>query len=487
MAELGGVLTSRTPRNQITVMLKPLFLIGVLSVVLALVTGCSPASPPLTTSASGQAGSENTPVNPKELVTRQGVYKVVPPDHPDPATNAEIQQYINRLAAKGFAKSNQGVWIQSGRTLLANYQGTIPLKAASITKVATTLVALQTWGPEHQFTTLIGGTGPIKAGVLQGDLVIQGGEDPFFVWEDAVALGNTLNQMGIERVNGNLAITGKFYMNYDSNPLMAGNLLKLGLNAQIWPVAAQTQYLTLPQGTPRPQVAIKGSVQVTSSAPGKLLPLVRHFSSPLALILKQMNLYSNSQMAEMLADSVGGAKVVARKAALAASVPPGEIQLQNGAGAAANRISPRAACAMFLAIEKYLQPDRMTIADVFAISGQDLGILNGRPIPPLSVVKTGTLEDVSALAGAMPTQAQGPIWFAIMNVGEDVDGFSQEQDLLLQGLLNRWGTVKSPPAELTFSLRRSQGGSSGGTLSLSQNRLVSHNEILSIAQRGHAP
>ena len=89
------------------------------------------------------------------------------------------------------------------------------------------------------------------------------------------------------------------------------------------------------------------------------------------------------------------------------------------------------------------------------------------------MVKTGTLEDVSALAGAMPTQAQGPIWFAIMNVGEDVDGFSQEQDLLLQRLLNQRGIVKSPPAELTSNH--------------SQNRLASHNEILSIAQRGHAP
>ena len=169
-------------------------------------------------------------------------------------------------------------------------------------------------------------------------------------------------------------------MNYNSNPELAGHLLKLGLNAQIWPAAAQAQYLTLPQGTPRPQVALEGSVQVLSSAPG-MLPLVRHFSLPLALILKQMNLYSNNQMAEMLAGAVGKAKVVAQKAAAAASVPPEEIQLQNGAGAAAHRISPRAACAMFLAIKNYLQPHQMTIADLFAISGQDLGILQARPLP----------------------------------------------------------------------------------------------------------
>ncbi|MBV9387895.1 MAG: D-alanyl-D-alanine carboxypeptidase [Chroococcidiopsidaceae cyanobacterium CP_BM_ER_R8_30] len=429
---------------------------------------------PLATSS--QLESHNTPVNSTTLIT-EPVYKVVPVGSADPVTNAEIQEYINRLADKGFAKSNQGVWIQSNQTLLANYQGTIPLKAASITKVATTLVALQTWGPKHQCVTLIGRTGPIQSGVLQGDLVIQGAEDPFFIWEDAINLGNTLNQIGIERVKGNLVVVGKFYMDYDSNPERAGNLLKEGLNAQIWSAAAQTQYLTLPKNAPQPQVAIEGSVQVVPSAPGELLPLVRHFSLPLAQILKQMNLYSNNQMAVMLADSAGGANVVAQKAALAASVPTAEIQLENGAGAAANRISPRAACAMFLAIEGYLQPYHMTIANVFAISGQDVGILQDRPLPPLSVVKTGTLEDVSAVAGAMPTQAQGSVWFAIMNIGEDVDEFSQDQDLLLQRLLNQWG--RKSPAELTFIPR--QGFAKDSSVKFhdqGQNRLTAYNEIV---------
>ena len=428
-------------------------------VVLALVAGCSPVSPLATSPQSesfqpsankaNNATKLNTPGS-DNIVRRQGILSVALPVNPDSATNAFIQQYISKLATKGFAQENQGVWIQSSRTLLANYRGTVPLPAASITKVATTLVALQTWGPKHQFVTLIGRTGSISDGVLQGDLVFQGGEDPFFIWEEAIALGNTLNQMGIKRVNGNLVVTGKFYMNFNSNPLTAAKKLKLGLNTQIWPREAETQYLTLPKGTPRPQVVISGSVQVMPS-PGKLLPLVRHFSLPLAKILKQMNLYSNNVMAEMLADSVGGAQVVAQKAANASKVPTAEIQLQNGSGALANRISPRAACAMFLAIENYLQPHNMTIADVFAISRQDLGILKNRPLPPLSVVKTGTVGNISALAGAMPTQEQGSVWFAIMNIGDNKKELEEQQDILLQSLLNQWGSVKSPPAELTFS------------------------------------
>ncbi len=434
----------------------------------ALVAGCSPTQPPVATSPSPQSdasrssvnqtesraaeapGSNNTPWNSVSSATKQRISLAVPPNNPIPATNAEIQQYINVLAAKGFAKETQGVWIQSGNTLLANHQGTVPLPAASVTKVATTLAALQTFGPEHQFVTLIQATGPIENGDLQGDLVIQGGEDPFFVWEEAVAVGNLLNQMGIKRVTGDLVIVGKFYMNFKADPQTAGNMLKLGLNSQSWPAEAQTQFQTLPPGTPRPVVAIAGSVQVSPSTPSNSRPLVRHFSFPLAELLKKMNSYSNNFMADMLANSVGGAKVVSYKAAAAAGVPQAEIQVINGSGLGlVNRVSPRAAIAMFLAIERYLQSSNMTVADIFTVVGQDEGILSERQLPPLSVVKSGTLNNVSALAGALPTQKQGTVWFAIMNVGENLQGFRTQQEALLKGFRTQWGAVQSLPPELT--------------------------------------
>jgi D-alanyl-D-alanine carboxypeptidase/D-alanyl-D-alanine-endopeptidase (penicillin-binding protein 4) len=146
---------------------------------------------------------------------------------------------------------------------------------------------------------------------------------------------------------------------------------------------------------------------------------------------------------------------VARKVAEAAGVPPAEIQLSNGSGLGEeNRISPRAAVAIFQAIELYLQPYNMTVADVFAIAGKDLGVLKERKIPTLSVVKTGTLNSVASIAGAMPTQKQGPVWVAIMNGGENLEGFRAQQDFLLNSLLSRWGAVPSAPAELSPSAAR---------------------------------
>ncbi|HEY9858042.1 MAG TPA: D-alanyl-D-alanine carboxypeptidase [Candidatus Obscuribacterales bacterium] len=368
---------------------------------------------------------------------------------PDPAGEAAVNQYLQGLSATGLTETSQGVWVQAGYNLLANHQGTQPLPAASLTKVATSLAALETWGPAHQFDTLIGATGPIQNGVLQGDLVIQGSNDPFFVWEEAIALGNTLNRMGIRQVTGSLIITGNFAMNYETDPFLAGTLLKQGLNAQLWSEEAKAQHLNLPKGTPQPQVAIAGDVQVATLPIPKQIALLRHQSLPLAQILKQMNIYSNNAMAEMLAASVGGAPVVAAQAAKAAGVPQAEIQLINGSGLGPeNQISPRAVCAMFMAIENYLKPQQMTVADLFPVSGRDGGTLEDRNIPVASVVKTGTLWDVSTLAGTLPTRDRGLIWFAILNRGEDLDGLRNRQDQLLQNLLEQWGADQSIATEI---------------------------------------
>lgn len=369
----------------------------------------------------------------------------------DPAGATTVQQYLQELAASDLKMAHQGVWIQSGPILLANHQGTVPLPAASLTKIATSLAALRTWRPDHQFETLIGATGPINNGVLRGDLVVLGSGDPLFVWEEAIALGNSLNQIGIKQVTGNLIVTGNFAMNYNTNPTQAGELLKQGLNARLWSDAAAVEYMRMSPGTPHPQVVISGSVQVAKNLPiPKQILLMRHRSLPLARLIKEMNIYSNNEMAQTLADTLGGASVVQQQAALAVGVPQPEIQLANGSGLGVeNRISPRAACAMFMAIQRELLPYQLSVADLFPTSGRDhRGTLQTRRIPAATVIKTGTLRDVSALAGVMPTRDRGLVWFAIINRGWDVAGFRSQQDQLLQRLLQQWQVAPAVPATL---------------------------------------
>ena len=66
-------------------------------------------------------------------------------------------------------------------------------------------------------------------------------------------------------------------------------------------------------------------------------------------------------------------------------------------------------------------------------------------MPKGAIIKTGTLSDVSALAGILQTQKYGTIWFAIVNRGEgDIDMFHRSQDRLLQSLVNKWGLPPLP-------------------------------------------
>lgn len=180
---------------------------------------------------------------------------------------------------------------------MANHQGTTPLPAASLTKIATSLVAFKTWGPDHQFETLVSATGPVVNGVLEGDLVIAGGGDPMFVWQEGIALGNTLNQIGIKQVKGNLVITGNFAMNFQRYSFLAGQMLKQALNYARWNRSVIFQYSTMPKGTPKPQVIITGTVKVNLQSTPQQTLLVRHQSLPLQQLIKEMkkinHLYQN--------------------------------------------------------------------------------------------------------------------------------------------------------------------------------------------------
>ena len=85
------------------------------------------------------------------------------------------------------------------------------------------------------------------------------------------------------------------------------------------------------------------------------------------------------------------------------------------------------------------------------MGGRDkTGTVQWRNLPDGVAVKTGTLAQVSALAGVIPTKERGPVWFAIINHGPNIDRFRVEQDRLLQRLTNHWNlTPVASPAKAT--------------------------------------
>ncbi len=362
------------------------------------------------------------------------------PTEPDATVETIVNDYLRQL---GVNANQQGVWIQTEWAELANHRGDIPASAASLTKIATSLASLETWGANHRFETLFYTSGTVKDGVLLGDLIIQGGGDPLLVWEEAIAIGNKLNEIGIRQVKGNLIIIGDFWFNFKSDSQVSGELFKRGLNVDLWTSEVGKAHENLPTETPRPQLSISGEVQVMASLPENSQLLLRHQSLTMTELLKQMNIYSNNAMAEMLARRLGGSEKITQIVMATTKIPAQEIQLINGSGLGVdNRISPRAACEMLMAIERKFAP-QLTVNDLFPVGGRDKkGTMQWRAIPQGVAVKTGTLAQVSALAGVIPTKERGLVWFAIVNSGStNIEKFRGKQDQMLQKLSQHWQII----------------------------------------------
>ncbi|MEO1791770.1 MAG: D-alanyl-D-alanine carboxypeptidase [Cyanobacteria bacterium J06629_19] len=371
----------------------------------------------------------------------------------DPAAKAIVSGYVSGLSSAGYGANRQGVWVSVGQFPVAENQGTTPLPAASLTKIATTLAALSTWSPSHRFETLVGWQGDFDAatGTVSGDLVIEGSDDPLFVWEEAIALGNTLNQLGVRRVTGDLVIAGPFNMNFETSTRKSGALLKQAFNASEWNYEVEVAHQNLSPGTPLPQIAIAGSVKTDPNSRKNQVSgwLVRHDSLPLVAILKAMNIYSNNPMAEQVSKTVGGPTIVIDKVEAAIGITPGEVKLINGSGLGEeNQISPRAAVLMLQKIQEILRSQNLTISDIFPVAGADGGTIVDRGLPANAVVKTGSLAVVSALAGAMPTEDKGIVWFSLINYGAGLDALRSRQDQVISALEQQWGKASGIPPEL---------------------------------------
>jgi serine-type D-Ala-D-Ala carboxypeptidase/endopeptidase (penicillin-binding protein 4) len=391
--------------------------------------------------------------------TWQGLPLLNPPIALEPQIQQATAAYLQTLQGMGLDPSKQGIWVQTDSINLLSHQTSQPLPAASLTKSATTLAAIKTWGIYKRFDTSIGMTGTLDkaTGTINGDLVVRGDGDPFFVWEDAQALAYSLNQIGIQRVTGNLLIMGNFAMNYQRNPQKAGELLKQGLSGatlaqsltgeqlkDVNVIKAQTSKLA---ALGKFQVAIGGPVLLTATSPTPIQPLIRHRSLPLQDILREMNIYSNNEIAQMLADSVGGHEKVMSIAAAQAGFPLAEIQLVNGSGLGVqNQIAPHGASQILRAIQGQAQAQGLTLADFFPSFGLDTkGSMLDRRMPQGTTVKTGTLNEVSALSGVLPTRRRGLVWFTIINRGSQIAQLRQQQDKLLQTWQAVWGIPNSAP------------------------------------------
>ena len=90
------------------------------------------------------------------LKWQAGIPELISPENSDETLTLKVDEYLEGLKTKGLLTPNtQGIWIQSELRPLNSHEGTTLIPSASLTKIATSLAALETWGAQHQFETLI--------------------------------------------------------------------------------------------------------------------------------------------------------------------------------------------------------------------------------------------------------------------------------------------------------------------------------------------
>lgn len=121
------------------------------------------------------------------------------------------------LARHGLAGAALGYLLfdpESGETLAAR-EPDRPFIPASVAKLPTMMAAIAILGTEHRFATAIRAGGPIRNGIVEGDLILEGGGDPSLTTEGLVDLADRLRAAGVA------AIKGRFLFDAGSLPELA--------------------------------------------------------------------------------------------------------------------------------------------------------------------------------------------------------------------------------------------------------------------------
>jgi D-alanyl-D-alanine carboxypeptidase/D-alanyl-D-alanine-endopeptidase (penicillin-binding protein 4) len=120
--------------------------------------------------------------------------------------------------------------IDTGEVVLS-WNDAEPRNPASVEKMLTTLVALDTLGPAYAWKTDVYVLGEVTDGVLDGDLLLKGYGDPYLVTERFWQLLRRIRQSGISTINGELLIDDSYFdigdhdpAAFDREPLRAYNV-----------------------------------------------------------------------------------------------------------------------------------------------------------------------------------------------------------------------------------------------------------------------
>ena len=121
---------------------------------------------------------------------------------------AAVASRIKRMVESSkFKKNELSIWIgEAGGSSVFESNGAQLMVPASLSKVFTAGLVLETLAPEFKFKTQLLTSATQMKSILKGDVVLKGGGDPSFVSETMWFLVNEFTRTKIDTIEGNIVV-----------------------------------------------------------------------------------------------------------------------------------------------------------------------------------------------------------------------------------------------------------------------------------------
>lgn len=399
------------------------------------------------------------------------------------AADPELEAAMDAVVA--FAPPDTCLGVEVDGQPVYSHRADQPLVPASTLKLVTAAVALDLLGADHRYRTRVVGTTAPQDGVLGGDLVLVGGGDPLLAtnaYRYVAGIGPDQPMTSLDQLADEVAASGVKWVTgrvlgdetrYDTERSVRSWPQRFVDQGQSGPLSALTvdggNVLRLPEEGERAEVdrarsddpagdaarvftdllrargiRVEGE-GATGAAPPDAPEVAAVESAPFTEPVRRLLEASDNQTAELIAKELGvrfgdggttaaGTAVVERRAAELGLGAQGFDAVDGSGLDPGNRVT----CDQLLEVLDRSGGIDGDIGPYLAVWGET-GTLAGRdpaiPVAGRMRAKTGTLADVSSLAGYVPVDDETVVTFAFVANGvEDRQAVLRVQDLLAHAL-----------------------------------------------------
>ncbi len=318
-------------------------------------------------------------------------------------------------AAREAEPELHGVLIEAvdKKRVFASHNADHAFNPASLTKLATTLVALRKLGANSRFQTNVFADGSVDSmGTLRGKLYVFG-SDPTFGDAATNLIAEELRARGIKRISDGVVVSPNFCFNFSDVPLEAAGRLARALNLG----SMQTAVADQPVG--QKMFVVEGN--------------------PLTDVLLYMNAHSNNLVADRLCAETGGLEALQHFLVNELRLPQSDVYIESASGLGRNRMTPRDMLSVIRALIEETARQGLRPEDIMPVANYDSSTIRhrfiGTGLEGAVIGKTGTLTTIdggmASFAGIVYTADAGMILFAIFDQGPQVWENRQFEDQLL--------------------------------------------------------